>query len=65
MLKILKRFVRNEEGATAIEYGLIAALVAVAAIGALESMGGSLSGAFTEVGDQLDAAVTESEDTKG
>jgi pilus assembly protein Flp/PilA len=35
-------FVRDEDGATAIEYGLIAALVSVAAIGALTAMGNSL-----------------------
>jgi len=44
-------------GATAIEYGLIAALVSVAAIGALSLMGGSLNTMFTAVSGQLDTAV--------
>ena len=44
-------------GATAIEYGLIAALVSVAAIGALALMGGSLDAMFTAVSGQLNSAV--------
>ncbi|WP_338502954.1 Flp family type IVb pilin [Sphingomonas kaistensis] len=44
---------RNEDGATAIEYGLIAALIAVAAITALTSIGGNLNKTFTNVGDNL------------
>ena len=47
----------DESGATAIEYGLIAALVSVAAIGALSAMGTSLEGIFTTVSDQLGSAV--------
>ena len=50
MAKFLKLF-RNEKGATAIEYGLIAALIAVAAIGAMTTIGTNLSSTFTEVGD--------------
>jgi pilus assembly protein Flp/PilA len=49
MIKLLK----NEDGATAIEYGLIAALVAVAAIGAMTAVGTSLSGIFTTVSGTL------------
>jgi pilus assembly protein Flp/PilA len=49
-----RRFLRDESGATMIEYGLIAALVAVAAIVALESLGQSISGLFTAVGTKLD-----------
>ena len=52
MSKFLK-LIRNEEGATAIEYGLIAALIAVAAITALTSIGGNLNKTFTNVGDNL------------
>ncbi|MBY0343946.1 MAG: Flp family type IVb pilin [Sphingomonadales bacterium] len=44
-----KKFVRDEQGATAIEYGLIAALIAVAAITAMTSLGGTLSGTFANV----------------
>ena len=43
----------NEDGATAIEYGLIAALIAVAAIGALTTIGGNLNKTFTKVGNEL------------
>ena len=52
MAKILKLF-KNEEGATAIEYGLIAALIAVAAIGAMTSIGSSLSTTFNNVSNAL------------
>jgi pilus assembly protein Flp/PilA len=44
-----KNLVRDEQGATAIEYGLIAALIAVAAITAMTSLGGTLSGTFANV----------------
>jgi pilus assembly protein Flp/PilA len=50
----IQKFLRDESGATMIEYGLIAALVAVAAIVALESLGQSISGLFTSVGTKLD-----------
>ncbi len=46
---ILKKIRKDESGATAIEYGLIAALVSIAAIGALTAMGGSLNTMFQEV----------------
>ena len=52
MAKFLKIF-KNEKGATAIEYGLIAALIAVAAIGAMTSIGASLSNTFNNVSDEL------------
>ncbi len=51
------RYLQDEAGATAIEYGLIAALVSVAAIGALTTMGSSLSAVFGTVSDKLDAAT--------
>lgn len=47
------RLIKNEEGATAIEYGLIAALIAVAAIGAMSSVGTNLSGKFNTVASSL------------
>ncbi len=50
-------FAKDEEGATAIEYGLIAALVSVAAIGALTAMGNSLSTMFNTVSSALSGAV--------
>ena len=54
MAKFLK-LIRNDEGATAIEYGLIAALIAVAAIGAMTSIGSSLSNTFSNVSSSLDS----------
>ena len=52
MSKFLK-LIRNEEGATAIEYGLIAALIAVAAIGAMQGIGSSLNNTFGNVSNAL------------
>jgi pilus assembly protein Flp/PilA len=46
---IIKSFVRNESGATAIEYGLIAALIAVVIIGAVTAVGTSINGTFSSV----------------
>ncbi len=55
------RFIKDESGATAIEYGLIAALIAVAIIGAVTAVGGSVSDQFTEIGATLDAVPTGAE----
>ncbi|MBB3764178.1 Flp family type IVb pilin [Sphingomicrobium lutaoense] len=52
MAKFVK-LIKNTEGATAIEYGLIAALIAVAAIGAMQGIGDSLSATFTDVSNEL------------
>jgi pilus assembly protein Flp/PilA len=52
MTKILNIF-RNERGATAIEYGLIAALIAVAAITAMTSIGSKLGSTFNNVSSNL------------
>jgi pilus assembly protein Flp/PilA len=52
-MKVIKKLFKNEEGATAIEYGLIAALIAVAAITAMGSLGNNLSNTFTEVSNSL------------
>jgi len=57
MTNKLKTFFSDENGATAIEYGLIAALVSVAAIGALTAMGGSLSTMFNTVSSALSSAA--------
>ena len=56
-IDILKKIRKDESGATAIEYGLIAALGSVAAIGALTAMGTSLQTMFTTVSGALSAAV--------
>lgn len=58
MYKSIKNFVQDESGATAIEYGLIAALVSVAAVTALTAVGGSLNTMFSSVSATLNAAVT-------
>ena len=47
------KMIKNTKGATAIEYGLIAALISVAAIGALQSIGTKLSSNFNNVGTHL------------
>ncbi|HEX9770469.1 MAG TPA: Flp family type IVb pilin [Kiloniellales bacterium] len=57
MIAKIVAFVRDEDGATAIEYGLIAALVSVAAIGALTAMGNSLSTMFNTVSSALSGAA--------
>ena len=57
MIKVIRTFAKDESGATAIEYGLIAALVSVAAIGALTAMGGSLSDMFNSVSSHLASAA--------
>ena len=57
MNSTIKSFINDESGATAIEYGLIAALVSVAAVGALTAMGTSLESMFTTVSSTLDAAL--------
>jgi pilus assembly protein Flp/PilA len=56
MLVSLKRFLKNEDGATAIEYGLIAALIAVAIITAVGLVGDSLDTTFRNVSTELDNA---------
>jgi pilus assembly protein Flp/PilA len=52
---ILARIIKDESGATAIEYGLIVALVSMAAITAYSALGGELKGFFTSVKDTLSA----------
>ncbi len=47
------RFLKNESGATAIEYGLIAALIAVAIIGAVTTLGTNTAGTFDKVSAKL------------
>ncbi len=49
MRKLVQRFVRDESGVTAIEYGLIAALIAVVIITAVTSIGTSLTGTFQAI----------------
>ncbi len=53
MNKFVSRFMRDESGATAIEYGLIAALIAVVIIGAVTSLGSGVSTTFNKVASEL------------
>ena len=50
---MLRTFLRDQSGATATEYGLIVALIAVGCIIALEAIGGNLSSVFTKVDAKL------------
>jgi pilus assembly protein Flp/PilA len=52
-MSFIRKIIRNEKGATAIEYGLIAALIAVAAITAMKSVGTTLNSTFTNVSTQM------------
>ncbi len=54
MTKFISKFVSDESGATAIEYGLIAALIAVAIILAVTTLGGNLSTVFDNIAGELD-----------
>ena len=53
MSKFITRFVKDESGATAIEYGLIAALISVVIVTALTTIGTNLNTKFTSVGNSL------------
>lgn len=57
-MAIMKAFFANEDGATAIEYGLIATLLAVALIAAFMSFGSGLSGLFNYVSNRSSAAMS-------
>ena len=59
MITTFKSFLSDESGATAIEYGLIAALVSVAAIAALTSVGNSLEDIFGVVSTELEDAAAD------
>lgn len=53
-MTFFKKLVRDEQGATAIEYGLIAALIAVAAIVGMQALGETLDDTFNNVSTKLD-----------
>ena len=57
-IKMIKAFINDESGATAIEYGLIAGLVAVAIIAALTALGGSLDTLFSNVASTVNTAAS-------
>ncbi|MBA8819073.1 MULTISPECIES: Flp family type IVb pilin [unclassified Ochrobactrum] len=56
MSKLFSRFRKNESGATAIEYGLIAALIAVVIIGGATTLGSTISEKFTEIAGKVEDA---------
>ena len=57
-MKTIRKFFKNNKGATAIEYGLIAALIAVAAIAAMQGLGNSLNKTFDNVSGKLNGSTT-------
>lgn len=58
MLKQILSFLKDEEGASAVEYGLIVGLIAVAIVVILGTMGGGLNNLFTTVSDEITSANT-------
>ncbi|WP_335682417.1 Flp family type IVb pilin [Sneathiella sp.] len=61
----MKKFIADDKGATAIEYGLIAALVALVGVVAFTALGDTVSKAFTDIADALCFATTNSNLTNG
>ena len=57
MQKLFARFVKDESGATAIEYGLIAALIAVAIIGTAQALGGQIAATFAFITGKMEGAT--------
>ncbi|HEY4030126.1 MAG TPA: Flp family type IVb pilin [Caulobacteraceae bacterium] len=55
-MSIVKRFVKNESGATAVEYGLIAALIGVVIIAGAGALGSALNSKFTNIGSTVSSA---------
>ena len=53
-MQMIRKLFKDNKGATAIEYGLIAALIAVAAIGAMGALGTNLSATFNKVGNSME-----------
>ena len=60
-MKTIAKFLRDDSGATAIEYGLIAALIAVAIITAATTLGSNLSSLFTDIGTRLSNVTVPTE----
>ena len=57
MLKFIRRFKKDTEGATAIEYALIVALIAIAAVLGMQAVGLSLSNFYNNLSDKMDTIV--------
>ncbi len=62
MSKFFARFRKDESGATAIEYGLIAALISVALIAGASTLGNALNNTFDALGDKMDNCVAGASD---
>jgi pilus assembly protein Flp/PilA len=62
-MNIFARFAQDESGATAIEYGLIAALISVGIILAASTLGGNLGTLFNNIGNELNVTVPSPGDT--
>lgn len=56
-MKTLRKMIRDNKGATAIEYGLIAALIAVAGVAAFDSLGGQIGTTMNEARDEMSGAA--------
>jgi pilus assembly protein Flp/PilA len=61
MTKLFSRFLKDESGATAIEYGLIAALISVALVAGASTLGTKIGTTFNNLGNQMQNAVTASQ----
>ncbi|UXN57969.1 Flp family type IVb pilin [Phyllobacterium zundukense] len=61
MNTLFARFLKDESGATAIEYGLIAALISVGIIAGATSLGGSINSTFNKLGVKMDGAAPAAE----
>ena len=57
MLQKIRDFLKDENGASAVEYGLIVGLIAVAVVAVLGTMGGGLNGLFKAISDSLTTAT--------
>ena len=57
MTNLIKKFAKDEDGATAIEYGLIAALIAVAIIASVTALGSTLSENFSTIDNNIDGSM--------
>ena len=57
LIDAARKFAQDEEGITAIEYGLLAAVIAGVVVGAFSSLGTTLTGVFTNIGTKINTAL--------
>ncbi len=55
IMSAVRRFIADEDGVTALEYGMIAALIAAVIVGAVKTLGGDIKGTFGTIADALTA----------